>query len=276
MLSSNSHSSVGAQLPQNTHIQRHVTFRPRNAFPRLYSFCSFLTVVAILGLTLASLDAADDATAETGPARWAVFGAQRNTRVEQSPAIHDGEAVQRFRLLNTRLPEDIQIRTRVPASMVHNDYAASVSIHSSVIGIQLGLLLVLPNQTDPRTGKPLELILPGEKLTAADQWQTLHVQATKKAIEAQIRRVRAELNSSDIRMQQAIITDLVLFAEATPGEVFFDLGVVSSGPTIAPDKSVIKLVSESSPESISSENESRFIPVDVELGGLMLDINLSS
>ena len=246
-------------------------FRSRNAFPRLSSFCSFLTFVAILGLTLASLDAADEATAEKGPARWAVFGAQRNTRVEQSPAIHDGEAVQRFRLLNTRLPEDIQIRTRVPASMVHNDYAASVRIHSSVIGIQLGLLLVLPNQTDPRTGKPLELILPGEKLTAADQWQTLHVQATKKVIEAQTRRVRAELNSSDIRMQQAIVTGVVLFAEATPGEVFFDLGVVFSGPAIAPDKSLIKLVAESSSESISSENKSRFIPVDVELGGLMLD-----
>jgi hypothetical protein len=90
--------------------------------------------------------------------------------------------------------------------MVHNDYAASVRIHSSVIGIQLGLLLVLPNQTDPRTGKPLELILPGEKLSAADQWQTLRVKATKKVIEAQTRRVRAELNSSDIRMQQAIVT----------------------------------------------------------------------
>ena len=273
MLSSNSHPSLEAQLPQNARSRRYVTSRSQYASARLRSCWTFLTLIALFVLTLASLTTAGEAVPETGPPRWAVFGTQRNTRVEQTPAIHDGEAVQRFRLLNTRLPEELQIRTRVPASIVHNDYSASVRIHSSVIGIQLGLLLVLPNQTDPRTDKPLELILPGEKLTAADQWQTLHVQATKKVIEAQTRRVRAELNSSDIRMQQAIITGVVLFAEATPGEVFFDLGIVSSGPTIAPAESLTKLVSESSPESSPSENESQFVPVDVELGGLMLDHN---
>ncbi len=271
MLSANSHPSLEPQLPQNVNSRRPVTFGSRSAFARCRFCWKFLTLTVLFGLTLASFTAADETLPEAVPSRWAVAGTQRNTRVEQKPATHDGEAVQRFRLLNTRLPEDLQIRTSVPASIVHNDYKASVGIHSSVIGIQLGLLVVLPNHADPRTGKPLELILPGEKLSAADQWQTLHVEATKKVIEAQIRRVRAELNSSDIRMQQAIITGLVLFVEATPGEVFFDLGVVSSGPAIAPAESLIKLVSESSPDSLSSENERRFVPVDVELGGLMLD-----
>ena len=271
MLSANSHPSLEPQLPQNANSRRHVTFGSRSASALRRSCCKFLTLAVLFGLTLSSFTAADETLSEAVPSRWAVIGTQRNTRVEQKLAAHDGEAVQRFRLLNTRLPEDLQIRTRVPASVVHNDYKASVEIHSSVIGIQLGLLVVLPNHADPRTGKPLELILPGEKLSAADQWQTLHVEATRKVIEAQTRRVRAELNSSDIRMQQAIITGLVLFVEATPGEVFFDLGVVSSGPTIAPAESLIKLVSESSPESSPSENERRFVPVDVELGGLMLD-----
>ena len=271
MLSADSHPSIERQRPQNANSRRPVTFGPWSAFAGRRSCWKFLTLTVILRLTLASFTEAGETLSETVPSKWAVVGTQRNTRVEQKPATHDGVAVQRFRLLNTRLPEDLQIRTRVPASVVHNDYKASVEIHSSVIGIQLGLLVVLPNYADPRTGKPLELILPGEKLSAADQWQTLHVEATKKVIESQTRRVRAELNSSDIRMQQAIITGLVLFIEATPGEIFFDLGVVYSGPTIAPAESLIKLVSESSPGSSPLENERRFVPVDVELGGLMLD-----
>lgn len=268
MLSPTSDPSFEAQLPQNANRRTPVRFHARRAFGRIRSVGTFLT---LLGLILTSLAAADETSLEAAPSRWIVVETQKNTRVENKSAPPDRDAVQRFRLLNTRLPEEVQVRTSLPPSMVHNDYTASVRIHSSVIGIQLRLLLVLPNQIDPRSGKPLEIFLPGEKLSVADQWQTLHVAATKKVIEAQIRRVRAELNSSDIHMQQAIITGLALFAEATPREVFFDLGVVSSGPTIAPAESLIKLVSESSPETSPSQSESRFIPVDVELGGLMLD-----
>lgn len=271
MLSANFHSSSEAQLPQNAISWRCVTLFSRSAFARLCSCWAFLTVTMLFGHTSASFTVANETLPESVPRKWSVVGTQKNTRVEQKPATQDGESVHRFRLLNTRLPEDLQIRTSVPASIVHNDYKASVRIHSSVTGIQLGLLVVLPGQADPRTGRPLELILPGEKLSKGDQWQTLHVQATKKVIETQIRRVRAELNRSDIRMQQAIITDLVLFTEATPGEIYFDLGVASFGPTIAPPESLTKLVSDSSTESSPSGKESRFIPVDIELGGLMLD-----
>ncbi len=271
MLSANTQISPEAQLPQSANSRRCASIGSRYAFSRLRSSWTSLALIALFGLTLASLTAADETLSAEGPPRWVVVGTQRNTRVEQKAATHDGEAVQRFRLLNTRLPEELQIRTSLPASIVHNDYKASVRIHSSVIGIQLGLLVVVPNQADPRTGRPLELILPGEKLSVADQWQTIHVEATQKVIEAQTRRARAELNSSGIRMQQAIITGLVLYVEATPGETFFDLSVVTSGPNIAPAESLLKLVSDSSPRSSLSEKEGRFIPVDIELGGLMLD-----
>jgi hypothetical protein len=268
MFTSNSHSSLEAQLPRNTNRRTLVNFLAWRGFRRLRSGGALLTLLALI---LTSLAVADVTTPEEVTSRWSVVGTQKNTRVEHKPATQDRETVQRFRLLNARLPEEVQIRTPLTPSMVHNDYTASVRIHSSVIGIQLGLLLVLPNQTDPRTGRPLEIILPGEKLSAADQWQTLRVEATKKAIEAQTRRVRAELNSPDIRIQQALITGLVLYVEATPGEIFFDLGAVTSGPTITPAEPLLKLVSGSSVDSSSSHDNSRFIPVDVELGGLMLD-----
>lgn len=269
MLTSSSNPSYGGMLPKNANSRTHLAYRSGDTFTRLCAVGKLVTFIALVGLPFVSLVAADENTLASTASKWVVVGTLRNTQVEHQSATQEGEAVQRLRLLNARLPEELQIRNQVTPSIVHNDYTASVRIHSSVVGIQLGLLVVLPNQTDPRTGHPLEIVLPGERLTAADQWQTLHVEATKKAIEAQTRRIRAELNRSDIHMQHAVITDLVLVAEATPGEIFLDLGAITSGPTIALPESLIKLVAESSPAS--SPNESRFIRVDVELGGLMLD-----
>lgn len=229
-----------------------------------------LWLVGILSTSVCA-SMGDDAIPAAPRRIWDQVGSLSGTRVTHETVVQDNESVERFRLLNSGSPEEIQIRATTAPSMLHYDYEASLKIHSTVPGIRLGLLIVLPHQPDPRTGKPLETILKGDVLRSSDEWQTLRVSATQKAVEAQLRRIRADLNRPIIRMQEAIIVGLVLAMEATPGEAFFDIGSDQSGPVISPSENLIQLVSSESKEAPSTVRQRNFVPIDVELSGLMLD-----
>jgi len=203
--------------------------------------------------------------------QWEPVGRLSNTQVTHKTISPDKLPVERFRLLNQGVPEEVQIRAATPPSMLHNDFEATLRIHSTAAGMRFGLVVAMPHQTDPRTGKPLEVILPGEVVKNVDQWQTLHIKTTQKVVEAGLRRIRLDLNRSNIRMQQAIILGLVILVEASPGEMFFDVGAATFGPVIAPAKPLIQLVAAEIIKPTVVETERTFVSMDVELGGLMLD-----
>ncbi len=230
-------------------------------------------LAVFLGIMLSCLYQlpADEHPPNGSSLRWAPASSITRTKVSSLSATNDKIPVERFRVINRESPEEIRVVASIPASMLHNDFEASLRIHSTVTGMRFGLLVLLPYQPDPRTGMPLETILPGEVLQEADQWQTLEVKATQKNVEAQLRRIRADLNRPDIRMQQAMIIGLVLVLEASPGETFFDIGSADFGRIITPSKDLLKLVSAQTVDQTESVKERNFIPIDIELGGLMLD-----
>ncbi len=233
-----------------------------------------LVLVGLLLQSGAFAGPADDSVsvASARPAlQWDHVGRQSNTQVTHKTVSQDKLPAERFRLLNQGVPEEVQIRAATPPSMLHNDFEATIRIHSTAAGMRFGIVVAMPHQTDPRTGKPLEVILLGEVVKNVDQWQTLHIKTTQKVVEAGLRRIRLDLNRSNIRMQQAIILGLVILVEASPGEMFFDVGAATFGPVIAPAKPLIQLVAAEIIKPTAMETERTFVPMDVELGGLMLD-----
>lgn len=203
--------------------------------------------------------------------QWEQHGPLSMTKVVHNTSSQDDKRIERFRLLNSGTPESLQIRAIIEPSMLHNDFEAVVEIHSTAIGVRCGLLILFPHQMDPRTGKPLETILRGDVVRRTETWQTLRVQATQKAIQGQVRLIRAALNRSEIQMQDPMILGLVLLAEASPGETCFDIGTARFGPTIAPSPELLQIAERTTGSQEQPMQERRFVPMDVELDSMLLN-----
>jgi hypothetical protein len=61
----------------------------------------------------------------------------------------------------------------IPPAQPIEDLVASLSFRSDRLFGEVCLRLVLPNQKDPRTGKPLTILIPGETNDEHSRWQTL-------------------------------------------------------------------------------------------------------
>lgn len=201
---------------------------------------------------------------------WKSTGKLANTKISQISVDQDGIRAIRFRLINGGISEEVQIVAPTKPSLLHYDYEATLQFHSGSSGVRFGLVVIFPFQMDPRTRRPLEMILPGDSSVESDRWQTLKVKATRKDFESRLRLLRASLNMPNLNTQQAVITGLVVIIEATPGETFCDLGPAVPGSAIRLPDSLISQVSLAG-ESSETDEPRRFIPIDVELGGLMLD-----
>ncbi|MFN9721158.1 MAG: hypothetical protein ACK58L_20870 [Planctomycetota bacterium] len=193
------------------------------------------------------------------------------TTVSQQDAVHDDQPVRRFRLRNNGRPESVQLVASIEPSLLNNDFEAEVKVHTTLPGIRVGLLIALPHQIDPRTRKPMLSVLQGEAVKEPETWQTLRIVATEKAVEAQLRRIRAELNRSDIRTQDALILGMVLVADAAPEESFIDIGEARFGPTLKPANDLLQLIRDSLSDRQEIAQQREFIPLDLELDAIVLE-----
>ncbi len=131
---------------------------------------------------------------------------------------------------------------------------------------------MLPQQIDPRTGQPLQTIIRGDTLRNVDVAKTLFVKATKQAIDAQLRSLRAELHQPDINVQGVIVIGLAVMFDAIPGEHFIEFGDVVYGPLISPDDTTIELVADAF-ETLKSETSAgrNYVPLDISLDSIQLN-----
>lgn len=129
------------------------------------------------------------------------------------------------------------VSTRLPAAVV-DDFRATVDVNSSHRGVRLALRLILPNQTDPRTGQPLITWLSGDEIRDAGKWQTLTVEGGRAALQARIRQIRAELSQPEIDASGAYFDACGLMAELNRGTTFVDIGSSSYAPVVKPERLV--------------------------------------
>jgi len=202
---------------------------------------------------------------------WELHRQPGTTRVSAESVTERGETLQRFKVTWGATPEPIEIRAAITPSLLHEDFEAALRLHSSVRGIRFGLVVVLPHHVDPRTRKPLEMILRGQMIEETESWQVLRAAATRKAIEAQMRLVRAELHQPQIRSQDAMIVGLALMMESSPGEAFFDVGRSAFGPVVAPPDRLREMIPVVSTEEAQQAPTRQFIPLDIELNAMLLD-----
>ena len=112
----------------------------------LLAGCSSLFILLI---AMSALAAEDQVTGQADqPLKWRSVRKLIHTQVTHKSTVQDKIPVERFRLQNQGTPEEVEIRAGLPASMLHNDFEASVKVHSTAAGLHLGLVLILPHQPE--------------------------------------------------------------------------------------------------------------------------------
>lgn len=215
--------------------------------------------------------AALTASEEEPAAEWFCTSGPQQTEVLRELVNAEGRPTTRFLLRSQGTPEALRLTSRQKPSRLHYDFSASVQVEATFTGATLALEIMLPDQTDPRTGKPLTMYLPGDMIRREEQVQMLRVTVTKKGMEALLRRTRAELNRSDIRLRAPLITGLAILTESSPGDLWLDVGASTYGPVITPPESLISALPVTQSVEVPGEIRGDYVPLDVELGAIMVN-----
>ena len=210
---------------------------------------------------------AEDATPQWLPPKDT--GATRISQVDVSDKTSTDYA---FRIQNAGVHESLIFRSPRAVSQLHNDFEASITVVASAAGVRPGLIVLLPEQIDPRTGQPLQMIILGETLRDVDVEKNLVLKATQQAINTQLRSLRAELHQNDIRVSGAIVIGLAVVLDALPGEQFIQIRDSDYGPVISPDASLIPFAENAFETMKSSAPVSRdFLPLDISLDTIQIN-----
>jgi hypothetical protein len=120
----------------------------------------------------------------------------------------------------------------LPKVPVTEGLKTSLFVRANRAGVQLFARVVLPADTDPETGQPSFVLVPGTIYEDVDRWQRLEVLELRPSLERQVRVLRAS-TKRPVRLDGAFIEQVVvnLFAGAGDTEVFLD--ELSLGPVPA-------------------------------------------
>jgi hypothetical protein len=200
--------------------------------------------------------------------RWTVTQSSGAPQVTERQITENESTIQRFRCEGANHAAFVELSGSATPSSLHDEFQASLKIRTNVPGIRFGLRIVLPDQMDPRTGKPLETIMRGSVTSTSEDWQTVTVSGSRSEFESHLRRVRAELHKSDIATRSAVATGLALLLEISPDATFLDIGDFEYGPVVSPPESFVSV--NATGAKPADEAEPGFVPLKVELNRIML------
>lgn len=181
-------------------------------------------ILVVLLLTSAFANAGD----------WIYAPAQSSSLVE-AVAVDDqpDAAVSQFRITANDDLQQARFYLRKPRSFPHDEFEAKAEVRASIIGVQLAIRLILPNQIDPRTGRQMEALVRGSKSTNSGEFQTLAVAGTPKAVQTSIQQMRAETHKKDINAEGAYFDGCVLIAEVHSGHSYIEVKETGYGPVVS-------------------------------------------
>ncbi len=137
-------------------------------------------------------------------------------------AAHDGRRSERFRF-EAGLGSSFFYSYPLPKVPVTDELKVGLYVRSTRAGVQLYGRVVLPADTDPDTGQPSYVLVPGTTYDHVDRWQRLELSAMRPSIERQARVLRAS-SRRPVSLEGAYLERLVvnLFGGAGVSEVFLD------------------------------------------------------
>ncbi len=155
-----------------------------------------------------------------GPATsWAVGASDVNHRLlshaRSRELPHRGAACERF-VIEASAGTTLRLTTPVGDARVIDEWKASVWVRANRPDIRLSAQVRLPNFIAAKTGRPVEVLVPGSVSRDADRWELLEVGDLATGLKRQLLALRAEHGPTG-DLSGAIVTHLVLELYSTPG-----------------------------------------------------------
>ncbi len=135
-------------------------------------------------------------------------------RTTQSP--HRGSRCERF-VLEARPGQPLRLELPVGQAAVIDEFSASVWVRASRSDIRLAARVVMPHWISARTGKPVDVLVPGTASRDIGRWERISVDGIPAALGRRLAPLRMEHGPGSI--EAASITHLVLDAAPSPGRV---------------------------------------------------------
>ena len=156
-------------------------------------------------------------------------------RLMNPKAAYRGDGAEYFMFRSNGGPARIILEHKLPVAQVIDNLNLKLMVRGTGSSIRLGLRVVFPRQTDPRTsGSQLKTVLYGDTYTKLGSWQELTVQTTSKAIQEQSRRLRAGLRPTSLDLRQPVVDRVLLEVSLEAGKAELLLDELRFGPIVKP------------------------------------------
>ncbi len=186
-------------------------------------------------------------------------------RLTNSKLAYRGAGAEYFMLRCNRGPGRIILEHSLPVVQVIDDLKLKLMLRGTGGSIRVGVRVVFPRQTDPRTsGSQLKTVLYGDSYTKTGSWQSLTVQTTAKAIQEQSRRLRAELRPTSLDLRQPVVDRVFLEVSIEEGKSELLLDELQFGP-------IVKPVAQSDVQVVQNTEDAAPWPVTFQLDRLLVN-----
>ncbi len=155
-----------------------------------------------------------------GPAAsWSVVSSDAAYRIAAQNRVrqgaYSGEACEQVQLLGNN-GSFVYLGHPIRRARVIRELAPSLWLKADRPGLQVFARAVLPRTEDPRTGKPVTTLLPGDRYLQPGQWQPLAVRDVPGLLARQVRVLRSELGPQ-VDPREAYIDQLLVNIYGGPG-----------------------------------------------------------
>ncbi len=143
----------------------------------------------------------------------------------------------------------LRLEHALPPSQVIDDLKLTVRLKADRPGGAVGIRVVYPNQTDPRTGEPLVTIIGAPEIYAQpDSWQELTCTSLESQLVARQRILRRQIQS-DIDTRGRYADRAVVEFPITAGTTTIRIDEIALGPVVSPrnNEEIIQIGFEDDP-----------------------------
>lgn len=228
-------------------------------FLGLVGLCS-LMLLSVPGIGAARQFECDFDGPETS---WQIRCRQREARLEAQERRKEGARHGQAEFVRMRSAVDnspLRLEHEVPAARVLDELTASVWFHSDRPGATLALRIAFRDSKDPESGTPLTMIIMGDKYEEAGKWQQLTCRTTDKAVNDQLRQLRAR-HRVTLEPATMYLERMIIGSQMGTGTTEIRIDDLSLGPIVPVDFEVDALAGPKQSVKMSGD-----VPVDLASG----------
>ena len=159
----------------------------------------------------------------------------QQTRLTNSKLAHRGSGVEKFLFKASSGPTQIVLDHKLPVAQAINDLKLNLQVRATGGKVRIGLRVVFPKQVDPRSPtQQLKTVLRGDSYSKTGSWQELKVGTPTKAMQEQIRLLRAELRPTTLDLRHAVVDRVILEVTLDSGRTELLLDDLRFGSFVKP------------------------------------------